>query len=314
MASRVTGAGLACVVMLGVLAGCGGDGGGGEGLPTRVPTISPTRTLPAPTRTPTRTDEPSSEPTSEPTEQPTSEPTDQPTSEPTDQPTSEPTEQPASEPTEQPTSEPTKEPTKKPTKKPTREPSTEPTQSETEAVESPTSEPTEESTGPPSSPTDEAAQEPGQSDDESVPAWVWWLLVAVLLAAGVLAWVLIARSRRRRAWLDRLQAAEVEVAWLARDLLPQLRSAGSLDRATGGWQVAAPRVAAAEDQLTVLESSAPGEPSGARARALRDAVRRARARMEQLAGAGPERVYALDVDDAIADLEAALAPQEAVAP
>jgi hypothetical protein len=254
---------------LGLLAGCGSGGEGGEGLPTRSPALSPTKTLPNPTRTPTRTDEP--------------------------------------------TSEATNEPTGGPTRGPTRQPTREPTEDQTEAAGTQTSEPTDEFSSPTSSgePTD--SEEAGASDDEGLPTWAWWLLAAVLLAAGGLTWVLIARSRRRGAWQEQLQAAEADVAWLARELLPQLRGAGSLDRATGGWQVALPRVAAAEDQLTVLESTAPSDVAGARARALRDAVRQARARMERLASEGPEDVWALDVDDAIGELEAALAHEEAAA-
>src|SRR5262245_1918105 len=78
MTSRVAGAGLACVVSLGLLAGCGGDSGGGEGgagLPTRSPALSPTGTLPSATRTPIRSDEPTDDAT-EPTRDVTREPTD----------------------------------------------------------------------------------------------------------------------------------------------------------------------------------------------------------------------------------------------
>jgi hypothetical protein len=192
-------------------------------------------------------------------------------------------------------------------------PTTAPTERETEATEDQTFGPTEQESSQPASDEASAPADEGASDDQSVPTGVWWLLAAVLLAAGILAWVLVARSRRRRAWQEQLQAAQAEVAWLARELLPQLRGAGSLDRAAGGWQVALPRVTAAEDQLTVLESSAPDEATGARARTLRDAVREARARMERLASEGPVDVWALDVDDAIGELEAALAPEEAPA-
>jgi hypothetical protein len=252
MRSRVAGAGFACIVALGPLAGCGdgGRGDGGEGLPTRSPTISPTRAPPSATRTPIRSDEATGEATDE------------------------------------------------STRGPTRAPATQPTARETDAGDAQTSEPAEEPA---------ASAEEGQSDDASVPNGAWWLLVAVLLAVGALTWLLVARSRRLGAWQERLQAAEADVAWLARELLPQLRSAGSLDRATGGWQVALPRVAAAEDQLTVLEANAPSQVAGARARALRDAVRQARARMERLASRGPEDVWTLDVDDAIGELESALA-------
>jgi hypothetical protein len=274
MTSRVAGAGFACVVLVGVLAGCGGGDGEGGGG------LSSRLPTISPTRTlptPTRTPAPTNEPTSEATGEATGEPTSEPTSEP-------------------------------------ESPTTRPTKQETEATEDQTFGPTDEAPSPTSS--DEATAPAGDAatDDQSVPTWVWWLLVVVLLAAGILAWLLIARSRRRSAWQEQLQSAEAEVAWLARELLPQLRGAGSLDRAAGGWQVALPRVMAAEDQLTVLEPGAPSEVAGARARALRDAVRQARARMERLASEGPEDVWALDVDDAIADLEAALPHQEPAAP
>jgi hypothetical protein len=206
--------------------------------------------------------------------------------------TDEPTEEPTDEPTEEPSEEPTEEPSEEPTEEPTEEPSEEPTE-----VTSPTSTPSGE---------EEAAGEEGESDDESVPAWVWWLLAGVLVAAGVLTWVLVARGRKRRAWQEQLGAAEADVAWLARELLPQLRDSGSLDRVAGGWQVALPRVAAAEDQLTVLESSAPDEVGGARARAMRDAVRQARARIEQVTSHPLQGPWVLQLDESIAQLEAAL--------
>ena len=82
---------------------------------------------------------------------------------------------------------------------------------------------------------------------------------------------LLLRSRRRAAWRAELAEAEGELAWAARELLPGLRTIGSREQVAGGWTVAAPRVAAAEDRLTVLESSAYDEGSRARARELRDA-------------------------------------------
>ena len=91
------------------------------------------------------------------------------------------------------------------------------------------------------------------------------------------------------------QTAEVE--WFARELIPQLRRSGSIDRAAGGWQVALPRVAAAEDQLTALESSAPDQQDAASARQLREAVRSARAKMETLSGPGTHDEWALDLDE-----------------
>ena len=48
----------------------------------------------------------------------------------------------------------------------------------------------------------------------------------------------------------------------------------------GVWQVGAGRVTLVEDQLTRMESAAPDDARAHRARALRDAVRAARQRME----------------------------------
>ena len=76
----------------------------------------------------------------------------------------------------------------------------------------------------------------------------------------------------------------------------------------GGWAVASNRVTAAEDRLTALEPSAPDDAGMARARALRDAARLARTRMEQLTTSGATGNSMLDLDDIMADLDAALAP------
>ena len=103
-----------------------------------------------------------------------------------------------------------------------------------------------------------------------------------MLLGGALAAILVPRARRRRAWDDGLAEAETEARWLAEELLPQLQQAGSPDEVAGGWQVAAGRVTAAEDRLTGLETSAPDEARGARAVALRDAVRAARQGVEDL--------------------------------
>ena len=58
-----------------------------------------------------------------------------------------------------------------------------------------------------------------------------------------------------------------------RDLGDTCVLAGTADALAGGWRVAALRVTALEDRLTRLETVAPDETSGARARQLRDAVR-----------------------------------------
>lgn len=73
----------------------------------------------------------------------------------------------------------------------------------------------------------------------------------------------------------------------------------------GGWAVASNRVTAAEDRLTALEPNAPDDAGAARARALRDAARLARTRMERTTSGTPGTSM-LDLDDIMADLDAAL--------
>jgi hypothetical protein len=152
-------------------------------------------------------------------------------------------------------------------------------------------------------PGEDSAQ--GSAGDDNVPAWVWWLLAALVLASAV-AIPLIVRARRRNAWQRDLGGAEAELAWFARVLLPELRQAGSREQVAGGWAVGEPRVAAAEDRLTALEPTAPDDAGRTRALSLRDASRQARARMAQLTGPVPNDTWALDLDAIIADLEAVL--------
>jgi hypothetical protein len=151
------------------------------------------------------------------------------------------------------------------------------------------------------------AETEGAAEEEAVSPLAWVALGVLVVSVATGAWLLV-RARRRRSWLTRLQGTRVDVAWFARELLPQLRASGSLDRVAGGWQVALPRVAAAEDQLTVLESSAPTRDDAVRARQLRDAVRSARAKMETLSGPGRHDEWALDLDDVTALLVLALGP------
>ena len=139
----------------------------------------------------------------------------------------------------------------------------------------------------------------------STGAWVALALLALALAVGT--WLLL-RAHKRRAWLTSLQAEKDEVSWFARELVPQLRATGSLEGVAGGWQVAVPRVVSAENQLTVLESSAPSQEDAARARQLRDAVRLASNKMETLSGPGAHDEWALDLDEVETLLVAALGP------
>lgn len=147
-----------------------------------------------------------------------------------------------------------------------------------------------------SSPSPVADEVGAAAENETVPPAVWVALAVLAVCAGLGIWLFV-RARRRRAWLTQLKAATAEVEWFARELIPQLRRSGSIDRAAGGWQVALPRVAAAEDQLTALESSAPDQQDAASARQLREAVRSARAKMETLSGPGTHDEWALDLDE-----------------
>ena len=151
--------------------------------------------------------------------------------------------------------------------------------------------------------TDEEAAE----DADGVPAGVWWLLAALVagLAIGV---PLVLRSRRRQAWQSDFATSQAEATWLTRELLPELRRAGSREQVAGGWAVSSARVGALEDDLTALEATAPDDPDRARARALRDAVRAARVRVEALVVPGSIESTSGVLDGVINDLELALRP------
>jgi hypothetical protein len=269
----------ACLTLLLLTGGCGG--GGSAERPSLSASVSPTRSVPTATRSPIRSEEPSADGSARPTGGASR------------------TEAPGTP--ETPASSRTARPT------PT---DTGPTQAgPTQASRSPEATSTAPEPSGSASPSEDAssAAEQGDATGEDVPAWVWWLLAAVAVALVVLAVVLVVRRRRRR-WQERMRSAEAEVVWLARELLPQLVTSGALERVVGGWQVASPRVVALEDQLTVLESSARTEVDGARARAVRDAVRDARAKVEGITTGGPQDLWALSLDEAIARLESVLGP------
>ena len=240
------------LMALPLLSSCGGDGvdlpsATGSLTATGLPSI--TGSLPDRTRSPSRE---SQTPTTETSR--TSDPT-----------TTEPTET-----TEPETSTPT----------PTSEPPTSTTASDSPETTTP-SEST--SASPSKSPKGkDKAKGKDAAEDDGVPPWVWWLLAAALLAAAGLAAFLVPRSRRRKAWTARMEGAEAEATWFARELLPQLQQAASPDEVAGGWQVASGRVVTAEDELTGLASTAPDEAGSARANELRDAVRAARVGVEDL--------------------------------
>ena len=276
--------GLATVL---ALSGCG-QGGSGD-LPSRTGSGLPSVSLSVPsvTRAPSVDATPSESadaPTEEPSESDTPTPTDTATQEP---PTEEPTE-PAST-----TAQPTRTRTSVVTQTVT------PT---TEVTETPTATPT-----PTPSPTTSALGPTAEDADTGIPAWVWWLLAAVV-AAGVVAAVLVPRSRRRAEWEADLASTDGEVTWFARELLPQLQLAGTADALAGGWRVAALRVTALEDRLTRLETVAPDETSGARARQLRDAVRAARGGVEDLVASRDMTSAAARLGSVAAQLEALLQP------
>jgi hypothetical protein len=133
-------------------------------------------------------------------------------------------------------------------------------------------------------------------------------VLLVLVLGGAVTWLLVRRARNRRAWEARLAAAEAEVGWFARDLIPQLRGSASLAGVSGGWAVASPRVTSLDDQLSQLVSTAPGEGERSRASALRGAVRTARDRVVAVVSAGESSQWSLDLDEAQAPLLAVLVP------
>lgn len=127
------------------------------------------------------------------------------------------------------------------------------------------------------------------------------------MVAAAVAVPLLLRARRRRGWQADLAAAEDEVGWFARVLIPELQRANSLDQAAGGWTVGSSQVSALEDRLTALEATAPDDTGRTRARTLRDAVRTARSRLDGLLTAGRvDDTLRRDLDAVAAQLERTL--------
>jgi hypothetical protein len=209
---------------------------------------------------------------------------DRPTLRPTDLPTLEPSDRPTLKPTDRPTEGPDEETPGKPA----------PADSERPAVPASPSAEVEEQTA-------SAASDAGTSD-QMVPTWLWWLLAALLVGAAI-AVPLIVRSRHRAAWRRELADAEGELAWFARELLPQLRHASSREEVAGGWTVGEQRVVEAEDRLTVLASTARDQAGRDRCRELLVASRQARDGMKALSRPGPHDSWALDLDTVMSDLE-----------
>ena len=160
-------------------------------------------------------------------------------------------------------------------------------------------------------PTSTAAQTeavtPTSSSTNSTPAWLWWLIGAIVLAVIIVSAFLIRRNNRKQAWADRLSSSEADVAWFARELIPQLSQAPSVQQIAGGWRISSGRIVAAEDRLTSLESTATDEIDRGQARILRDAVRSARARLDALAVVGDMGTAMSQLQAAAGELEAALA-------
>jgi hypothetical protein len=275
-----------------LLASCGDADSGDGSRPTISTSISPTRT---PTAEVPSTSEPTSGvPTVEPTEP--AEPTTEPTSE--------------EPPPELPSPTRTPERTERPDN-----PETTLTSEPSEPEPAPETDESEPAPAPETATVSPEAQEPETEpvEDGGVPNWVW-VLAAALVLGCLVAIPLVVRARRRTAWRQDLASAEGELAWLARELLPELRRAGSREEVAGGWSVSQARVSAVEDRLTVLESSAPDDAGRARALVLRDASRAARAQMQRLLGPGPHDTWALDLDTVITDLESALRPPPVTSP
>ena len=208
----------------------------------------------------------------------------------------------------------TSEPTSEPTRSSEPEESSEPAPSKSKASESAAQDDEDSQQGSSGEDADASesagaiAADSASDRDPSDVSW-GWLLFAVLVAAAV-GVPLFRRLRRRSSWTDQVEAATGEVAWFARELIPQLGQQTSVDLVAGGWHLSRARVVAAEDALTGLAATAPDAQGTGQARVLRDAVRQARAMLD--AGTAPGAVTAIGVELAAAagTLEAALAPPD----
>jgi hypothetical protein len=128
-----------------------------------------------------------------------------------------------------------------------------------------------------------------------------------VLAVAVLIAFLMRKRNRKRAWADKLSSSETDVAWFARELIPQLSQAPSVQQMAGGWRISSDRVVAAEDRLTTLEAAAVDDMGRGQAQTLRDAVRGARARLDTLATVYDRAEALSQLQAAAGELEAALA-------
>ena len=156
-------------------------------------------------------------------------------------------------------------------------------------------------------PTQSQAVTATSSTTSSTPAWLWWLIGAVVLTVAVLIAFLMRKRNRKRAWADKLSSSQTDVAWFARELIPQLSQAPSVQQMAGGWRMSSDRVIAAEDRITTLEAAAVDDMGRGQARTLRDAVRGARARLDTLATVYDRAEAFSQLQAAAGELEAALA-------
>ena len=148
--------------------------------------------------------------------------------------------------------------------------------------------------------------EAASSGDSSTPAWLWWLIGAVVLAAIVTTVILLRRRSKKQAWEARFAEAKGQVAWFARELIPQLGRAPTAQQMAGGWRIEADRIVSIEDQLTTLEASAVDDVGRGRARTLRDAVRGSRSQLAGLDNTADTVVATNLLRSAAAELESAL--------
>jgi hypothetical protein len=280
-------------VAIAVLTSCAGGGNiEGPASPSRSASQLPTPTvsLPTPTRSPERPEIPSPTPTKPSPTLSSSRPTEEPTG--------------PQEPT------PTPSATKNPSRTPIRVETTT-TQTVTAApspstvTRSVTISPSPTSSQSPTASPSPSSSAAGESAEAGAFSWFWWALAGLLLAAAV-ATPLLVRAHRRRVWRADFVAAEQEVAWFARVLIPELGQSGSLDQVEGGWNVEANRMAVVEDRLTGLEASAPDDATRTGTRILRDAVRVSRGRVEELLQSGDQEAISSTLNEVAAGLEAAL--------
>lgn len=130
---------------------------------------------------------------------------------------------------------------------------------------------------------------------------------AVALAAAVIAALALRRSGRKREWAEKFTAAKGEAGWFSRELIPQLGQAPTAQQIAGGWRMAAGRVVALEDALSMLDATAVDDASRGQARTLRDAVRTSRTRLVALDTTGDTATAQNLLFTSAADVEAALA-------